>query len=251
MRRPIIAGNWKMNNNTEESESLILGLKSLVKDVEDVEMIVAPPFTVLSIVSSILIGTEIKLAAQNMHYEESGAFTGEVSPSMLLDVGCEYVIIGHSERRMYFCETNDTVNKKINTALKNGLNPIVCVGESLAQRENGKAFDVIEEQLKEGLAGIDGAANADKIVIAYEPIWAIGTGKTATKEQAQEVHVFIRKKLAELFGSDAANSIRILYGGSVKPENVDELMSQEDIDGALVGGAALKADSFARLVKFK
>ncbi len=250
MRRPIAAGNWKMNNNIDESEKLIVDLKALVKDVEDVEIVVAPPFTALSMVSSRLIGTNIKLASQNMHFESSGAYTGEVSVNMLVDVGCEYVIIGHSERRAYFAETNDTVNKKLKTAMNNDLTPIVCVGETLAQRESDKAFEVIEGQIKQGLSGIS-VEDAEKIVVAYEPIWAIGTGKTATKEQAQEVHAFIRKTLTAMFSDNAAAAIRILYGGSVKPENVDELMLQEDIDGVLVGGAALKAESFARIVKFQ
>jgi len=250
MRRPIAAGNWKMNNATEEAQELLVALKPLVEDVEDVEVIVAPPFTVLSAVSSLLIGTNIKLAAQNMHYEDKGAFTGEISPKMLLDAGCEYVIIGHSERRAYFNETNDSVNKKAKKALEEKRTPIICIGESLAQREDGKAFEVIETQLVEGLSGISDE-DAPTLIIAYEPIWAIGTGVTATKEQAQEVHAFARKKLSALFGEDVAKKIRILYGGSVKPENVDDLMGEDDIDGTLVGGASLKADSFARIVKFK
>jgi triosephosphate isomerase len=250
MRRPIAAGNWKMNNATDEAEKLIVELKPLVDGVEDVDIIVAPPFTVLTVVSALLIGTNIKLAAQNMHFEASGAYTGEISAAMLLDAGCEYVIIGHSERRAYFNETDDTVNSKIKAALKNDLLPIVCIGESLAQREEGKAFEVIETQLKEGLKDID-ASQAASLIIAYEPIWAIGTGVTATKEQAQEVHAFARKKLNSLFGEDAAEKIRILYGGSVKPDNIDGLMGESDIDGSLVGGAALKAESFARIVKFK
>jgi triosephosphate isomerase len=250
MRKPIIAGNWKMNKNIEEAENLVINLKALVKNVENVGIVVAPPFTVLSIVSSLIIGTNIKLAAQNMHFESSGAFTGEISPDMLVDVECEYVIIGHSERREKFFETNDTVNKKIKAALKNSLTPIVCVGESLAQREKDKAFEVIEAQLKEGLDGIS-SSQAKELVIAYEPLWAIGTGKTATKEQAQQVHAFIRETLSSLFDAGVSDSTRILYGGSVKPENVDELMSQKDIDGVLVGGASLEAESFSRIVKFQ
>lgn len=250
MRRPIAAGNWKMNNNIDESEKLVISLKALVKDVEDVEIVVAPPFTALSIVSSLLIGTNIKLAAQNMHYENSGAYTGEISPAMLTDVGCQYVILGHSERRMFFAETSDGVNKKAKAAFAHGIIPIVCCGESLEQRESEKTFVIIESQIKEGLTGIE-SAKASDLVVAYEPIWAIGTGKTATKEQAQEVHAFIREKLTEMFGRDAANLIRILYGGSVKPDNVDELMAQKDIDGVLVGGASLKDESFARIVKFQ
>jgi len=250
MRKPVVAGNWKMNNIIEDAEKLVVELKALVGDVEDVEVIVAPTFTALSTTSSLIIGTNIKLAAQNMHYEQKGAFTGEVSPEMLSDVGCEYIIIGHSERRMYFAETNETVNKKIRAAFENSLTPIVCIGESLEQREADETLEVLRAQLSEGLKDID-AANADKLIVAYEPIWAIGTGKTASKEQAQEVHAFIRETLSNIFSDEAAAAIRILYGGSVKPDNVDELMSQDDIDGALVGGAALKADSFARIVKFE
>jgi len=250
MRKPIIAGNWKMYNNIEESEKLVVELKALVKDVENVDIIIAPPFTALSQMSSLLIGTNIKLAAQNMYFEQKGAFTGEISPEMLTDIDCEYVIIGHSERRSYFNETNHLIQKKITAALKNKLIPILCIGESLAQREEGKTFEVIETQLKECLPKVDDST-AKGLIIAYEPIWAIGTGVTATKEQAQEVHAFCRKELTALFDKNVADSIRILYGGSVKPDNIDALMSQEDIDGALVGGAALNAESFARIVKFK
>ncbi len=250
MRRPIVAGNWKLNGTLDDAEELVVALKNLVKDVEKVDIIIAPPFTVLSIISALLIGTNIKLAAQNMYFENSGAYTGEVSPVMLKDVGCEYVILGHSERRGYFAETSDIVNKKIKSAFANDLTPIMCIGESLEQREADLTFNVIETQLKEGLGGLENEL-AKNVIVAYEPIWAIGTGKTATKEQAQEVHAFIRGKLNDFFGKDVANAVRILYGGSVKPENVDELMSQKDIDGSLVGGASLKAESFARIVKFQ
>jgi triosephosphate isomerase len=250
MRRPLIAGNWKMHKNVSESVALVSQLKEMVADAKGVEVVVAPPFTALAAVAQVLKGSNILLSAQNTFWEESGAYTGEVSPSMLKDIGCACTIIGHSERRQYFGETNETVNKKLKTSLKASLLPIVCIGETLEERETGKTLKVIEEQLRGGLKGLS-SAEMEKVVIAYEPVWAIGTGKTATSEQAQEVHLFIRKVIAELFGSKLAESLRILYGGSVKADTIDELMAQKDIDGALVGGASLKADSFARIVKFK
>jgi triosephosphate isomerase len=250
MRRPLIAGNWKMHKNVSESVALVSQLKEMVADAKGVEVVVAPPFTALAAVAQVLKGSNILLSAQNTFWEESGAYTGEVSPSMLKDIGCACTIIGHSERRQYFGETNETVNKKLKTSLKASLLPIVCIGETLEEREIGKTLKVIEEQVRGGLKGLS-SAEMEKVVIAYEPVWAIGTGKTATSEQAQEVHLFIRKVIAELFGSKLAESLRILYGGSVKADTIDELMAQKDIDGALVGGASLKADSFARIVKFK
>jgi triosephosphate isomerase len=250
MRRPLIAGNWKMHKNVSESIALVSQLKEMVADAKGVEVVVAPPFTALAAVAQVLKGSNILLSAQNTFWEESGAYTGEVSPSMLKDIGCACTIIGHSERRQYFGETNETVNKKLKTSLKASLLPIVCIGETLEEREIGKTLKVIEEQVRGGLKGLS-SAEMEKVVIAYEPVWAIGTGKTATSEQAQEVHLFIRKVIAELFGSKLAESLRILYGGSVKADTIDELMAQKDIDGALVGGASLKADSFARIVKFK
>ena len=250
MRRPLIAGNWKMHKNVSESIALVSQLKEMVADAKGVEVVVAPPFTALAAVAQVLKGSNILLSAQNTFWEESGAYTGEVSPSMLKDIGCACTIIGHSERRQYFGETNETVNKKLKTSLKASLLPIVCIGETLEERETGKTLKVIEEQVRGGLKGLS-SAEMEKVVIAYEPVWAIGTGKTATSEQAQEVHLFIRKVIAELFGSKLAESLRILYGGSVKADTIDELMAQKDIDGALVGGASLKADSFARIVKFK
>ncbi len=250
MHKPIIAGNWKMNKTVGEARELVTALKGKVADVTDVDIVVGPVFTVLAAVAEIIKDTNVKLAAQDMYWEESGAFTGEVSPVMLKDVGCEYVIIGHSERRAYFSETNDTVNQKVKAAHAYSLKPILCVGEKLEERESGVMKDVIKDHVINGLVDIteDQMLNT---VIAYEPVWAIGTGKTATPEQAQEVHAFIRELLAETYSSAVAEAVRIQYGGSVKPQNAAELMGQEDIDGALVGGAALEAESFAAIVNFK
>jgi triosephosphate isomerase (TIM) len=247
-RRVIIAGNWKMNKNIGESIDLANSIKRSLYDVEDVEIVVCPPFTSLSDVNEITMETNIRLGAQDVYWEKEGAFTGEVSASMLKNVGCEYCIIGHSERRQFFGETNETVNKKLKSLLKEGINPIVCVGEKLAERKSGKTFDVIKDHVVNSLAGLS-EEDMLKVVIAYEPVWAIGTGINATKEQAEEVHKYIRTLLSQMHGADTANSIRIQYGGSVKPENIKELISQKDVDGALVGGASLKADSFVQLVK--
>ena len=249
MRRPIIAGNWKMNKTAAEAVELVEGLKPLVADVTDVEIVVAPTFLSLVPVAEALKGSNIALAAQNMYWEESGAFTGEIAPPMLLDVGCEYVILGHSERRQYFGETNETVNQKAKAAHMIGLKPIVCVGEQLDQREAGTTHDVIRDQVLNGLDGLT-AEEMLKTVVAYEPVWAIGTGKTATPDQAQDVHAFIRSQLKEMFSADVADAVRIQYGGSMKPENVAELMAHPDVDGGLIGGASLKADSFAQVVKY-
>ncbi|MBI5212199.1 MAG: triose-phosphate isomerase [Nitrospirae bacterium] len=246
MRKPFIAANWKMNKTIGETKSFLDEFIPLVKDAKDVDIIIAPPFTSLGIASAMLKDTNIQLSAQDIFYEEKGAFTGEVSPVMLADAGCEHVIIGHSERRQYFHETDEIVNKKIKAARKQGLDVIFCIGESLEERESGKTLDVLEREVENGLKDVP----ADGIVVAYEPIWAIGTGKTATIEQAQEAHKYIRERLASIYGNKA-NEIRILYGGSVTPDNVDSLMACEDVDGALVGGASLKPDSFARIVKFK
>lgn len=240
-----MAANWKMNNTVGETLSFIEEFIPLVKDIADADMVIAPPFTSLWAASSALKNTNIQLSAQDIFYEDKGAYTGEISPAMLADTGCAYAIIGHSERRQYFNETDDIVNKKIKAAKKHGLGVIFCIGESINEREAGKTFDVLNREINEGLNKV----TADGIVVAYEPIWAIGTGKTATPEQAQEAHKYIRERLADLYG-DTANAIRILYGGSVTPENIDSLMTCEDVDGALVGGASLKADSFARIVKF-
>jgi triosephosphate isomerase len=249
MRKPIIAGNWKLFNTTGEAVELINDLIPLVNGITDTEIIVAPVFTVLETVKKTLAGSVLQLAAQDCFWEEEGAYTGEVSPRMLTDVGCSHVIIGHSERRQFFGETDETVNKKIKAALKAELAPLFCVGETLAEREAERTFAVLERQITEGLAGI-ASADIHRIIIAYEPVWAIGTGKTASEKQAQETHAFIRGLLVKLHDESVAEKTRILYGGSVKPDNIKGLMSQPDIDGALVGGASLKAESFAAIVRF-
>ncbi len=245
---PLIAGNWKMNKTVAEALALVRELPGLVSGVQKVEIAVCPPFTALAPVAKSLEGTTIKIGAQSCYWEASGAFTGEVAPPMLVEVGCTYVVVGHSERRQYFGETDETVNRRARAALKYGLSPIVCVGETLAEREAGKMLSVVERQVRGGLVGFS-ADDAKKLVVAYEPVWAIGTGKVATTAQAQEVHAHIRRLLAELFGQPLAGGIRIQYGGSVKPDNAAELMAQPDIDGALVGGASLKADDFSKIIK--
>lgn len=245
MRRPFIAANWKMNKTISETREFILNFVPSVKDVTDVDIVIAPSFTSLPVAAEELRDTNIMLAAQDVFYEDRGAYTGEVSPLMLIDIGCKYVIIGHSERRQYFNETDDIVNRKIKATKKAGLRIIFCVGESLSERETGKTFDVLKREIESGLNGID----TEGIVIAYEPIWAIGTGKTAAPEQAQEAHAYIRERLKGIYGNKA-DEIRIIYGGSVTPDNIDSLMSCEDVDGALVGGASLKVESFLRIVKF-
>ncbi len=248
MRKPIIAGNWKLNNTEREAVELVTALRTNLADVDTVDIIVCPVFTVLGVVHDVLLESNIALGAQNVYWEDSGAFTGEVSAPLLKEIGVQYVIIGHSERRQYFGETNQTVNKKIRAALNHDLTPIVCVGEILQEREADKTCEVIQTQCKESLAGFN-ADEMKRMIIAYEPVWAIGTGKTATPAQAQEVHKFIRELLTKMHNEEAAQTLRIQYGGSVKPENTAELMAQEDIDGALVGGASLKADSFIQIVK--
>lgn len=248
-RKPIIAGNWKMNKTTVEARELAQKLAPLVSGVKDRDIVLAPPFTALSTVAEAIKGTNMTLSAQNLFWEDKGAFTGEISAEMLLDLGCKYVIIGHSERRQYFGETDETVNKKVRQALNKGLLPIVCVGELLSEREADKANEVIERQITGALKGVT-AAEMQKIVVAYEPVWAIGTGKTATPDQANEIHAFIRQKVKSLYSAEVADSLRVQYGGSVTPENVSTLMAMPDIDGALVGGASLKPESFATLVKF-
>lgn len=250
MRKPIIAGNWKMHKTAGEGVSLVQELNALTNTVKDVEIVVCPPFTTLAAVANAVKGTNIGLGAQNMHWEDKGAFTGEIAPGMLKDIGCTHVIIGHSERRQYFAETDQTVNNKLKAALQAGLLPIVCVGETLAEREANTTEKVVGIQVKGGLEGIT-AEQAAGIVIAYEPVWAIGTGRTASADDANAVCGFIRRTVAEMFGQASADSIRIQYGGSVKPDNVAELMAKSDVDGALVGGASLEAESFSKLVKFK
>ena len=248
MRTPLIAGNWKMYKTTGESAVFVKEFLPLVAGVTGVEIVLAPPFPSLGVVASLCAGTNVGVASQNVHFAPEGAYTGEVSPAMVKDAGARYAIIGHSERRQYFAETDDSVNRKVKAALASGLVPILCLGETLGEREAGKTSEVAGWQLRAGLEGID-AAESRKVVVAYEPVWAIGTGKTATPGQAQEVHAFLRGILKELWGN-SADAVRILYGGSVKPENIADLMAKEDIDGALVGGASLKADTFARIVKF-
>jgi triosephosphate isomerase len=247
MRKKIVAGNWKMNKKPSETAALIDGIKALVKDIKNVEVVVCPPFTALAAAAEAVKGSNVGLGAQNVAWAASGAFTGEIAADMLKDLGVSYVIIGHSERRQYFGETDATVNARLKAALAADLIPIVCVGEKLEEREEGKMEEVIIRQIKEGLAEIS-ADDLKKTVIAYEPVWAIGTGKTATPEQAQEVHALIRKTLAEISDAATADVVRIQYGGSMKPENAKDLMGQADIDGGLIGGAALKADSFAAIV---
>ena len=249
MRTPVIAGNWKLYKTTGEALELINHLMPLVKEVKEVEIIVAPVFTVLGAVARAVAGTNIRVAGQDCFWEEEGAYTGEVSPRMLQDAGCSHVIIGHSERRQYFGDTDETVNRKIRAALQQDLTAIFCIGETLEERENDKTFVVLKKQISGGLAGIT-KNQLIRIIIAYEPVWAIGTGRTATDIQAQEAHSFIRDFLAGLIDEETAESVRILYGGSVKPENIGGLMNQPDIDGALVGGASLKHESFAAIVKF-
>ncbi len=248
MRKPVIAGNWKLNKTIKEAIEFTTLMKRLVTETQLVDVVICPPYTALSDLSEILLESEIRLGAQDVYWEEKGAFTGEVSSTLIKDAGASYVVIGHSERRQFFHETNESVNRKTKAALTAGLTPIVCVGESLAEREAGKTFRVIEEQFRGSFKDLT-ADLMKKLIIAYEPVWAIGTGKVATPAQAQEVHAFIRKELTSAFGQEAADVIRIQYGGSVKPENIAELMREADIDGALVGGASLDAKSFADIIK--
>jgi len=251
MRKPVIAGNWKMYKLLAEAVSTALELKPLVANASHCEVIIAPVFTALKTVADRLEGSNIHVAAQNVAAMiDFGAHTGEIAPSMLRDAGCSHVIIGHSERRQFYGDTDSTVNKKTVAALAAGLRPIVCVGERLEERESGEAENVVKTQLVNGLQGLT-VADMERIIIAYEPVWAIGTGKTATPEQAQDMHGSVRKAIAASHGEDVASSIRILYGGSVKPDNIATLMAQPDVDGALVGGASLEAVSFADIVNYK
>jgi len=249
-RLPFIAGNWKMNKTVREAVDLVRELKTSLAGAKGVEVAVAPPFTALFAVHQEIEGSPIYLAAQNLYWEEKGAFTAEISAVMLKEAGCHYVIIGHSERRQFFGETDETVNRRIKAALAHRLKVIFCIGETLQEREGEKTFSVIEKQIEGGLKGL-GDQEIRNTVIAYEPVWAIGTGKTATPEQAEEVHRFIRRKLEKLYSREVSEEIRIQYGGSVTPENVRGLMGQPNIDGALVGGASLKVDSFSKIVRFE
>lgn len=250
MRKPLIAANWKMYKTTKETKDFLNNFLPLVKGVDDRDIVICAPFTSLFIAFEIIKNSNVKLGAQNMYVEEKGAYTGEVSPLMLKDVGCEYVILGHSERRKYFGETDEFINKKVILALKHNLIPIVCIGETLEERESGKTFKVLEYQVKNSLANLS-LSDAEKIVIAYEPVWAIGTGKNATPLQAEEAHSFIREEYAKLYGKEVAKKIRILYGGSIKPDNFKEIISKENVDGGLVGGASLEPESFYKIVMFE
>jgi len=248
MRKPFVAGNWKMNTSTAEAEALVKDLAGLVADVSGVDIAVAPPFVYLHKAVYMAKDSQILVGAQNCYFETKGAYTGEIAPEMLKDVGCDFVILGHSERRHILKETDEVIKLKVKKVLEAGLNVILCVGELLEEREAGRTESVVKTQLDGGLKEISSDDMA-KITIAYEPVWAIGTGKTATPDQAQDVHAFIRKWLTDAYSAEVSESVRIQYGGSVKPENAKELLGQPDIDGALVGGASLKADSFAAIAK--
>ncbi len=248
IRKKLIAGNWKMNKTSADASTLVQEIVAEVGRVTDVDILVCPPFTSLESAGKLLEGSNVKLGAQNMHHEASGAYTGEISASMLRSTFATYVILGHSERRTYFAENDKFVNQKVLAALKNQLKPVLCVGETLAERESGATLKVVQTQLEGALEGVS-KEQATSVVVAYEPVWAIGTGKVATTEQAQEVHAFIRSLLVKLFGDAIAQKVRILYGGSMKPSNAPELLAQKDIDGGLIGGASLESRSFVELVK--
>jgi triosephosphate isomerase len=247
MRTPLIAGNWKMFKTVREAVTFVTDLKGRVSGVTGVDVVVAPTFPALQAVATAVDGSGIGVAAQNLHWEREGAFTGEVSAAMIRDAGAAWVIVGHSERRTLFGETDDTVNRKVRAALVATLTPIVCIGETLQEREANRTLEVLDRQIKAGLDGVTGSELA-ALVVAYEPVWAIGIGRTATPAQAQQAHEHIRGRLTQWFGQDAASRCRVLYGGSVKPDNIVTLMAQPDVDGALVGGASLDADSFAKIV---
>ncbi len=248
IRKKLIAGNWKMNKTSADASTLVQEIVAEVGRVTDVDILVCPPFTSLESAGKLLEGSNVKLGAQNMHHEASGAYTGEISASMLRSTFATYVILGHSERRTYFAENDKFVNQKVLAALKNQLKPVLCVGETLAERESGATLKVVQTQLEGALEGVS-KEQATSVVVAYEPVWAIGTGKVATTEQAQEVHAFIRSLLVKLFGDAIAQKVRILYGGSMKPSNAPELLAQKDIDGGLIGGASLESRSFVELVE--
>jgi triosephosphate isomerase len=248
MRRIVIVGNWKMNKTISEAIELANGLRRNLYEISNIEIVLCPPFTALNEVYEIISETNISLGAQNVFWEEKGAYTGEISITMLKDVGCRYVILGHSERRKYFNETDESINKKINAVIKSGLVPIVCVGETLEQRKKNQTFDIVKTQLFSCLKNIS-LRDPSRLIIAYEPVWAIGTGKNATPQQAEEVHEFIRGKLNSIFNNNVADTIRIQYGGSVNPQNIKDLINEQDIDGALVGGASLDINFFTEIVK--
>lgn len=249
MIKPMIAANWKMHKTIPEAVALARQLREAFPEAGDRDIVIAPPFTALGPVSEILKGSAVRLSAQNMHWEEKGAYTGEISPAMLLDAGCERVILGHSERRTLFGETGEAVNRKMHAALKAGLKPIFCIGETLKERKSGTAFTILKKQIKEGLNNID-SSDIRQVALAYEPVWAIGTGETATPAQAQEAHRFIRETLDSVFAQGYASQAVIMYGGSVNPGNIRSLMEQPDINGALVGGASLEFESFEGIIRF-
>ncbi len=248
-RKPLIAGNWKMHKTCPEAVETARVLAGMTTDVEGADIMIAPPFPALAPVAEALAGSRIGLGSQNLHWEKQGAYTGEVSADMLVSAGCSYVIIGHSERRHIFGETDEAVNKKTRAALAAQLTPVLCVGETESERDAGKTFSILDKQVQKGLNNVNLDA-ASPLIVAYEPVWAIGTGRTATADQAEEAHAHIRRLLAQQLGRNMADTVRILYGGSVKPENIAELMGRDDIDGALVGGASLDADTFSRLIHY-
>lgn len=248
MKKPFIAGNWKMYKTTHEAENLVEGLAAAVQKAGDCTIVICPPFTALHAVSKLVEGTRIELGAQNMSPHNEGAYTGEVSPGMIKDLRCRYVILGHSERRQHFKESDAFVNEKTKVALKYNLVPIVCVGETLEQRESRQHFEVVKKQIDESLAGVT-KDEIQKTVIAYEPVWAIGTGRTASPEEAEQMHSYIRRLLNEKFGQDVGSKVSLLYGGSVKPDNIGALITKPNVDGALVGGASLKAESFSAIIQ--
>jgi len=248
-RTPLIAANWKMYKTADEAASTAKELVARIRECDMVETMIAPPFTALPAVNAAIGESAVRLGGQNLHWEREGAYTGEISAGMLLAAGCRYVIIGHSERRQYFGETDETVNRKMRTAVSSGLAPVLCVGETESERDAGRTFAVLDKQINDGLAGLT-AADLDDLVLAYEPVWAIGTGKTATREQAQEVHAYLRALLEKKYGNALAKRTRIQYGGSVKPDNIRGLMEMPDVDGALVGGASLNAETFSRIILF-
>jgi triosephosphate isomerase len=249
-RLPLIAGNWKLHKTVEESIKTAEAINALnKKNADEVEVMIAPVYTALYSVGTRIKGSSLKLGSQNIYWEEQGAFTGEISPGMLKDCNCDYAIIGHSERRQFFGETDSTVNKRIKAASKFGIKPVFCIGETESERDTGKTFNVLDKQVKDGLKDLTSGMLKD-LVIAYEPVWAIGTGKTATTEQVDEVHTYLRSLLEKMFDSTLANNVRILYGGSVKPANINELMALKDVDGALVGGASLEAETFSKIINY-
>jgi triosephosphate isomerase len=248
MKKTLIAGNWKMYKTPSESIEFVEKLIKNLKNYEDRDILICPPFTSLYPVSQIIKNSSVKLGAQNVYFENEGAFTGEISPIMLKDIGVEYVICGHSERRNIFGETDEIINKKVKKVTENGMQPILCVGEKLEEREKAQTFEVVENQIRNCLSNFK---DIEKLVIAYEPVWAIGTGKTALPQQAEEVHIFIRELIGKMYNNQIAENLIILYGGSVKPENIDQLMKEKDIDGVLVGGACLKIDSFLRIIDYR